>query len=215
MKYQVYLMTLIGSLVFFCYFSNRSCAGEAVIKGKIIDNNDRPVKGAEITVTDTYGNALKSSTTNLSGTFSFSMADEGYYNIKVNADGFYNVNIIKYAVNPDTIQNLPIILNSKEVKEDPNCLKGSVSGVIVTGYYYEPVPGVEVQIRYHHRAISQVDGSYKLSNLPDGKYDITATAMGFAPITIEDVIFDDSECYYFEFSMVVGILNSDLGITVE
>jgi hypothetical protein len=215
MKYQVYLMTLIGSLVFFCYFSNRSCAGGAVIKGKIIDNNDRPVKEAEITVADTFGNALKSSATNLSGMFSFSKLDEGYYDIKVNADGFYNVNIIKYAVNPDTIQNLPIILNSKEFKENPNCLKGTVSGVIVTDYYYEPVPGVEVQIRYHHKAISQVDGSFKLTYLPDGKYDITATSMGFAPITIEDVVFDDSKCYYFEFIMVVGVLNSDLGPTVE
>jgi hypothetical protein len=57
------------------------------------------------------------------------------------------------------------------------------------------------------------DGAYRLNNLPIGKYDVNATATGFAPKTQAGVQLDLNHTSQVNFSLTVGNVNTAVDVT--
>lgn len=79
---------------------------------------------------------------------------------------------------------------------------GIVEGLIVDAETGEAMIGVSVMIQGTTMgAASDLDGRFRVMNIPVGKYLLAATAIGYARVTIQDVIVDDGKVTTLNFQM--------------
>jgi len=65
---------------------------------------------------------------------------------------------------------------------------GKVAGKVVDGQTGEGIPGVNIILAGTSLgAATNLDGEYTILNIPPGTYELKATAIGYAPVTIRDV----------------------------
>ena len=65
---------------------------------------------------------------------------------------------------------------------------GKVAGKIVDAETGEGVPGVNViLVGTTMGAATNLDGEYTILNVPPGTYELKASAIGYAPVTVRDV----------------------------
>ena len=181
-----------------------------VINGKLIDNQNREVVRGRVAVADTSGYFVAVSVSDSNGEFTFSDIKKGIYDFRIDSDGFYTMHINRYHINPDTAQYVKIKLLPAGGGECDNCEKGTISGLIIDDEDHEPVPGVRIIIENSQkRSISSFDGTYKIKDIPTGKYDVVAKTIAYSPIIIEDVILNGSMGYSIDFLMIFGLYKED------
>ena len=65
---------------------------------------------------------------------------------------------------------------------------GRVSGRVFNAQNGRPIPDANIVVRgTPYGAASQSDGYFYLDSVPDGRYDLTITVLGYAPVTLEQV----------------------------
>jgi outer membrane receptor protein involved in Fe transport len=71
---------------------------------------------------------------------------------------------------------------------EPADLPGVLQGIIVDGETGETLIGVNVQLSGTARGSStDLDGVFRVTNIPAGTYDVVATALGYARVTVRNV----------------------------
>lgn len=215
MRNLVYKTVLLTS-IFISYLGILGVnAEEAVIKGIIINENNTGVAGARIAITQPFGGFLETTFSDSSGGFTFSNIKRGLYDFHIEANDYYNVNIVRHSIDPDTAQSMIFRLVAINCFEGENCEKGTISGTIYDDETDEPIPGVDVQILYYKGATSQWDGRYAIDDIPTGEFDIAAKVLGYSWIIFEDVILDGSKCYSINFRLIHGAMKSNNLIIIE
>ncbi len=194
--------------------SVRGLAAEnIVITGNLIDNQDREVVHGRVAVADTTGGFVAVSVSDSNGEFTFSDIKKGFYDFRIDADGFYAIHINRYHIDPDTAQYVKIKLLPIGGGECDKCEKGTISGLISDDEDCQAVPGVKIIIgNSQKRSISSFDGTYKIKDIPTGKYDVVAMTIAYSPIIIKDVILNSSIGYSIDFLMIFGVIKADLSI---
>lgn len=182
-----------------------------VINGKLVDNQNREVVRGRVAVADTSGDFVAVSVSDSNGEFTFSDIKRGPYDFRIDADGFYSMHINRYYIDPDTSQYVKIKLLPVGGGECDECEKGTISGLVSDDEDYLPLPGVKIIIENSQkRSISSFDGTYKIKDIPTGKYDVVAAIMAYSPIIIKDVILNGSIGYSIDFLMIFGVKKADL-----
>src|SRR5260221_6969281 len=95
---------------------------------------------------------------------------------------------------------------------------GKITGTIRDSQSNEPLVGVNVIIEGKSLgASSGVDGSYLILNVPPGKYNLMASAIGYAKKTVSDVIvsIDLTTTIDFQLEVAAVELSKEIVITAE
>ncbi|SKA97214.1 Carboxypeptidase regulatory-like domain-containing protein [Caloramator quimbayensis] len=138
-----------------------------LIKGKVADENLKPIKGAIIKVTDENFNPLNHTKTNCHGEFSLYISEE---KIIINAEhkGFYIFTSRVYLKDEKELQN--ILIKLSKIKQVQNILKGKYI------YNFKPIKQIEVELEntkdknIKYTATTNDKGVFLFSNIPIGKY---------------------------------------------
>lgn len=162
---------------------NFTLSPEAIVSGFVYENDGTtPISNAEIEVWPSSGGNSNYATSGIDGSYSLHGLASGNYYAKVQADGF----IPEYYLNASSLETATEIVVSQ-----PNELSGinftlGLAGAI-TGYIFDSNGQVitDSSIRVHAIGVSpgssrvgtyasQVDGSYSISGLAQGTYQIVA-----------------------------------------
>jgi hypothetical protein len=207
MRTTVYGQSIILTILLITVNTPALADQNIVIKGKLIDNLDRNVSNGEITIVDADGGLVKSAASDSLGKFIFADIERGYFSFEIEADGYHTLKIRNYHIDPDTAQHVKIRLLAVQGFECDSCKEGTLSGLLIEDDLINPigVPGTKVIIDNNHVAISTFDETYKIEDIPSGKYDISVSTLGYSPITIENVELDGDSAYRIDFFMIFGI----------
>jgi hypothetical protein len=149
-----------------------------VIKGRVVNEADQGIEGAEVTCADT------TITTDSDGYFTFTQVPPGSYTLTVSREWYF-----------DTQEDVTV-LTGKEVNVNIKLIllpgNNLVAGYITRSLGGAPVPGSTVTASgiVNTSTKTLADGSYSFI-LPDGTYDITARKEGFAESRIENIALTD------------------------
>ena len=152
------------------------------ISGSVRSSSGTPLEGVDVSVN--VGEETRSRPTNRTGVYMLPGLPEGNYTVTATLGGFY----------PNTFENVSVIrgmatLNVNITLEPkPNRLYGVVkAGTLL-------LPGVNVSIlgtAYYN--ISNYEGSFQITNITAGTYNISASLSGYATNTTEMTIPAGSE----------------------
>lgn len=79
---------------------------------------------------------------------------------------------------------------------------GKISGTVVDSTTNEPVVGVNVMIiNTNLGAATDVEGKYFIINVPLGKYNISASYIGYTKVTVEEVVVNSDRTTIIDFSL--------------
>lgn len=88
--------------------------------------------------------------------------------------------------------------------------KGILSGKVVDADLGDGMPGVNVVIEGTMMgAATDLEGSYRLENIPVGVYTVVATFIGYSKVTIEDVVIKNDEVTTVSFAMAMEALEGE------
>jgi hypothetical protein len=139
------------------------------ISGSVKSSSGSPLEGVDVSVV--VGEETRSRPTNRTGVYMLPGLPEGNYTVTATLSGFYSNNVKNVPVTRgmDTL-NINITLEPK-----PNRLYGVVkAGTLL-------LPGVNVSIlgtAYYN--LSNYEGSYQITNITAGTYNISASLSGYA-----------------------------------
>ena len=104
------IVLLISSIAF-------AQAGSSSLRGIVTDNQDRPVSGATVTLSDAQKSFSRTSTTNDSGTYVFTSIPPGTYQLDVEAQGFKKASVSQLQAQVDTPATQDIQLQVGDIAE--------------------------------------------------------------------------------------------------
>jgi|GEM_PF-1642622 len=166
------------------YFSSveQSAPTGGLLQGTVTDSGSgRPVAGARIRAVGGVDRATSSN-------------QDGLYRLRLPA-GSYDVTVTAYAYMPSTTSGVAIA-EAETTTRDFTLTLGpahSVSGVVTNLVTGLPIPGAQVRVLSTPLppATTDATGSYQFPIVPEGTYDIQATAPGFRPGTQSIVVDQD------------------------
>jgi hypothetical protein len=137
-----------------------------------------PVEGANVTISSLGFSTIVSPST---GAYELDGIPAGTVSVTANASGYVPSSL-------DVVMPLGgnILLNFVLISQN-----GSISGNVYHSTLHTALNNTNVSVRVGSFTItvtSGSDGSYSLTNLPEGTYTLTAEREGFSPISIADVV---------------------------
>jgi len=137
-----------------------------------------PVEGANVTISSLGFSTIVSPST---GAYELDGVPAGTVSVTANASGYVPSSL-------DVVMPLGgnILLNFVLISQN-----GSISGNVYHSTLHTALNNTNVSVRVGSFTIvvtSESDGSYNLTNLPEGTYTLTAEREGFSPISIADVV---------------------------
>jgi hypothetical protein len=89
-------------------------------------------------------------------------------------------------------------------------ISGSISGKVFDASTKQPITGVNIfLVGTTIGAASDLDGNYKIENIPVGNYQIRATAIGYDAITKTDVIVNSARPAMIDFQLKESVIELD------
>jgi len=150
-----------------------------------------PIEGAIISVEGTSYTAI----TNSDGEYTISEVIPGIYNITSTASGY----------KPKTISNAVVIAGEITIADfELAPISGIINGTITNFLTSNPIEGAIIFAvgNSTYQGISGEDGTYSISNINPGVYNVTASADGYYPKTEANVEVNFSEITLVDFALV-------------
>jgi hypothetical protein len=103
-----------------------------------------------------------------------------------------------------------IIVSSLFFETTAQGISGSISGKVFDASTKQPITGVNIfLVGTTIGAASDVDGNYKIENIPVGNYQIRATSIGYDAITKTDVIVNSARPAMIDFQLKESVIELD------
>jgi hypothetical protein len=99
--------------------------GASAVRGIVTDQQDRPVAGATVTLTNTERNFTRTQTTNEEGAYLFNAVPPGAYRVEAEATGFKKASITDIRALVETRVDIDVKLEVGNVNEVVNIIAGS------------------------------------------------------------------------------------------
>lgn len=141
---------------------------KVIIKGKVTDENLKPIKGANIKITDDNFNPINHTKTNCHGEFSLYIFNSERLIINAEHKGFYTFTSRVYLKEEKELQNL--LINLTKMSAAQNILKGKYICC------FKPVKQTEVELQstkdknIKYITTTNDKGIFLFYNIPSGKY---------------------------------------------
>lgn len=76
-----------------------------------------------------------------------------------------------------------------------NAVAGNIEGRIMDNFTHEKIVGAVVTVENHksHVAVTDVDGKYRIDNIPEGKYTILVTSLGYENSSSQEVTITSAD----------------------
>ncbi|MCX7884073.1 MAG: carboxypeptidase-like regulatory domain-containing protein [Caloramator sp.] len=171
-----------------------------IIKGKIIDENFKPIKKAYIKITDENFNPLNHTKTNCRGEFSLYVYKNEKLIVNAEHKGFYTFTSRVYLKDEKELQNLLIKLS--RLSQIQNIIKGKYICC------FKPVKETEVELQntkdknIKYITSTNDKGVFLFNNIPSGKYILSLISNDYCSKNIKICI-----CLYKQFYNI-GIINA-------
>ncbi|WP_343249308.1 carboxypeptidase regulatory-like domain-containing protein [Diplocloster hominis] len=150
--------------------------GGADVEGKVTDVNGKPVEGAEVVIKDQGGKELGKDTTDANGDYQIPNVPDGSHSITIEKDG------------KTENGSVDITEGGQKVEGDKNAQiqagGASVEGTI-TDKDGNPISDAEVTVKDENgkelgKDITDQNGHYEITNIPDGEHSLTVDKDGKA-----------------------------------
>lgn len=165
------------------------------------NNNNAIIPDAYVKVTKNDTGKVWSTTTDSSGKFRFTSLPDGEYTLEVEKSGYDPYKNNRLIFSKQLVQD--VFLNQQAVVDGICSLSGKITiaddDTNMTNN--KPLDSASVLVvrednLYSAMTTTDVNGMYKIDNLPSGVYDITISKVGFITIKAEIAIADNIHNYY-------------------
>lgn len=113
-----FILFVVACLFSTLYFTGAYAqSGASSIRGTVVDQEERPLAGANVTITNADKNFSRTLTTNDSGAYLFTAVPPGTYRLEVESSGFKKASVSEVVAQVDTPANLDIKLEVGNVSE--------------------------------------------------------------------------------------------------
>jgi hypothetical protein len=109
----------------FCFAIADAQSGASSVRGTVVDQQERPLTGATVTLTNTDKNFSRTLTTNDSGGYLFTAVPPGTYRLEVESSGFKKASITEVVAQVDTPANFDVQLEVGNVSETVSVSAGA------------------------------------------------------------------------------------------
>jgi hypothetical protein len=203
---KIILVILLGD------FLIQSCGvGKDSVKrlssGKVVDQAGKPIPRAVVSIG--YASDIKRFTTDKNGIFRVDEADFSAGNLSIKAKGYSGILYVSFGdwdINANKPPDYKFILYPERLLTDSLFGFGTLEGR-VTDIKGEPIAGAYVKVSGFNIAVNcDRFGTYKLPNIPTGRYDFWCATIGYNRTSVNSVIILPDFTTHIDFILSPAVL---------